>query len=121
YGVGLYAIQCLGWPLAAYVWFEGPNGRGETGAALVSPIFAGGVLTEGLRFAASHADPDMVRALGWGWMWVGLLLAAAAALFVLSVATFGRCVGLRATAGRSDTMPARWGLGPVFAFEWLIA
>jgi ABC-type transport system involved in multi-copper enzyme maturation permease subunit len=100
YGVGLYAIQCLGWPLAAYVWFEGPGGRFETGAALVSPIFAGGVLTEGLRFAAARVDPDTARALGWGWMWVGLLVAAAAVLFGLTVATFDRCVGRISDRGR---------------------
>jgi ABC-type transport system involved in multi-copper enzyme maturation permease subunit len=90
YGVGLYAFQCIGWPMVAMLLFEKPNGGQEIGPALLSPLFAVGVFTEALRL--KRGFPDVERALSWGVSWVGILLAAAVLLYWLTLVTFDRCL-----------------------------
>jgi ABC-type transport system involved in multi-copper enzyme maturation permease subunit len=91
YAVGLYAVQCLGWPFIALGLLSSPNGREPIGAALLSPIFAGGVLTQFIQFPYQMNDQawDLFE---WGLIWLSALTAAAVVLYLLALATFDRCM-----------------------------
>jgi ABC-type transport system involved in multi-copper enzyme maturation permease subunit len=106
YGVGVYAIQCLAWPFIALGLFRGPNGGEEIGATIVSPLFAGGVLTQFIEIPYRPFEQAWA-VIVWGMIWVGVLFAAAALLYFLTLATFDRCLSRVPEGGMRRRRPPK--------------
>jgi hypothetical protein len=106
--VGLYVLATVGpfLPLLLSVPFT------LEPIALASPFFAAGDLTA-LLHRIADGRPDLFwNAATWGVLWVTAYLAAAVVLFLLTLATFDRCLGRMTTStGRRRIPHGRAGHG----------
>ncbi|MFO0810386.1 MAG: ABC transporter permease subunit [Gemmataceae bacterium] len=101
--VGVFAVQCLGWPMMVRLLFE-TYGDEWIGLTLISPIFGCGALTE-FQFHRGVGDRFALCSV-WGMIWVVLLLLAAGLCYALILAVFDRCLGRVPEGGAQWRDPA---------------
>ncbi len=112
--VGLYAFQCVAWPVLSIALTLGSSGGEKLGPAIGSPIYGGTILTlMAMEWNNMFVNDRWHDALGWAVGWVGVFAAGAVFFYLVSLVAFDNRLGRVPDAGlRRRVAPPRHTLIP---------